>query len=549
MVRFAAPNALIDDASFSPILLSPLTLNKSSFKFVPDEKEDYLPSSLPLSPPTSSYSKDKKSKFKSKSFSIFDPIPPIQQAKNQKSFANFNLELNEHVSMTRRISQRINKIKELTLKEEIKEIQNQFTDYLNISRISSSSLKSFDYLERSKKSENISKIQKLLNHLKLINEQSMEKEAELASTCKIKSDIPVPVPQFSQSFSSIAPIATFPSTSIPSGISSISLQKNSEFDSFISTFEGLKSQSKSFQDSFQSILNDPKWNSHRLELKMFLNRKVGQVTTELRQIIRIILEITRFYDAQWRQFGQEMVNLALQITVSKIIAQAETLIASRIESCFPLGQLCREISMTRPEFLHLLMVELMKKCFLLIPTFENTENEGKDLLQNGRKKESKLESEQESEQEYLDKQCGFIALFGAIIISKPIKTSNHSEIYNSTYGLKWLNQLIDLFVLNSSFISLSKSSLSSSNSSLIKVKSMIGLGIATFLEISGFGIWKDYGQSFIETTIKNIKNKIIPNLSVDRPQHVAYKTRLSLHVDQILESNSIKEPIESKFVK
>jgi hypothetical protein len=116
------------------------------------------------------------------------------------------------------------------------------------------------------------------------------------------------------------------------------------------------------------LLSQTDTQNELMRVKMKMGKSVGQLTPSQKQLIKVAKQIVDlFTDAQKK--SSEYYQTTMYFAAKKIVKQAETEVAVKKETAFPLAIVCVNLISKHPPFLNVLFGRMMKKCVFLIPCY------------------------------------------------------------------------------------------------------------------------------------------------------------------------------------
>lgn len=261
---------------------------------------------------------------------------------------------------------------------------------------------------------------------------------------------------------------------------------------------------------------DPKIKARRMELRMEINRRVGQVSNAGQQVLLVIKELLTLSNAVWSQDGQEMLDYCAYTMATKFIEQAETQICSHTPSAFPYGQTVADLIGTLPSFKNVLMALLFERCPYIIPRYPPR--------LPGQSEESYRKSlgykEGETDTKYFERMSGLVSMYAAMIQSIPLRL-NVTNPYDIKFAWLWLASIMNM-----------------------RPRPVTPFIIIAFLDIAGYRMATVLGKSFLDLMQFTLNTFIpmIPSVSVSP------KTRLKIFVEDVLDKEGKIDPPEGFYI-
>lgn len=282
--------------------------------------------------------------------------------------------------------------------------------------------------------------------------------------------------------------------------------------------KGIIEEAQKVLDSVQRITSstDARVKKRRMELRMEINRRVGQVSNAGQQVLLVIKELLTLSNSVWTQEGQDMLHYCVYTMATKFIEQAETQIRSHAPSAFPYGQTVADLIGTLPAFKNVLMALLFQRCPYIIPRYP-PRLPGQDEAEYRRTLGYK---EGEADGAYYERMSGMVALYAAVIQSTPLRL-NVTNPYDIKFAWLWLASIMNM-----------------------RPRPITPYVIASFLDIAGYRMAHVLGKPFLDLMHFALTTFIpmIPSVSISP------KTRLKMFVEAVLERGGRMEAPEGLYI-
>jgi hypothetical protein len=252
----------------------------------------------------------------------------------------------------------------------------------------------------------------------------------------------------------------------------------------------------------------------RVQHRMFINRRVGQVANSGTQVFSVIKELLQTALDTYKSKGADMLNYVGHTMATKFIEQAETQVSLHPPSAFPYGQVAADLIGSLPSFRRAIMTLMCQKCPYVVPRYpprlpNQSEAEYKQSL--GYKM---LGDTFEDESTYTERMSGIIMLYAAMVQSKPLRP-NVTNPYDAKYAWSWLEAILQM-----------------------KPRPITPYLLAAFLEIAGYRFSQEFPKEF-RAKMEFVQKQFIPMIPAES---VASKTRLKIFIDRYLDSGHIDPP-------
>ncbi|TPX69036.1 hypothetical protein SpCBS45565_g02686 [Spizellomyces sp. 'palustris'] len=244
--------------------------------------------------------------------------------------------------------------------------------------------------------------------------------------------------------------------------------------------------------------------------KMTITQKIGQIMSSEKKVI----EIGRALDTvlkNAKSASQEEYAICMDLLAKSVVKQAESEIAVKTDSAFPLAVLCIMIYRQHTEFLDVLLGRFVKRCPYIVPLYPPRFESDTD--DDFRKRLGYREIDDdvwEDEIQYTERMCGLMAIYAAIV-----QTTIIPNDYGLQNGLNWL------------FLILS-----------IEPRRISPFLILRFLEIAGHELLNQYRPQ-TEEALMFLRNEFIPKIPA---KAIAGTTRLQIFLDSVFEKGAIPPP-------
>jgi hypothetical protein len=255
---------------------------------------------------------------------------------------------------------------------------------------------------------------------------------------------------------------------------------------------------------------DDEAKKRKMTLKMEINKRMGQIAQSGNQVFLVIRELLTLANDSWKSGGQDWLHYAVNIMATKLIEQAENQISIHTPSAFAFAQVAVELLASIPAFGDVLMALLIRKCPYIIPRYPPRlpgQSEADYKISLGYKAVGG--SVEADEGMYVERMCGIVALFAAIVQSEPLRPNQKSP-FDISYGWVWLSAILNL-----------------------QPRPVTAYLVAAYLDIAGYGMWLRYRETFL-SFIEYINDVYIPMIP---DSSVAPRTRLKLFVEGALKRN------------
>lgn len=260
---------------------------------------------------------------------------------------------------------------------------------------------------------------------------------------------------------------------------------------------------------------DPALKKKILDFRMFINRRVGQVSNSAQQVFLVTREFLTLASRVWQEDGQEMLNYVAWVMATKFLEQAETQVSLHAPSAFPLAQVVTEMMVVIPAVKNVFMALLITRCPYIIPRYpprlpgqsdrDHRASLGYRLLGTG---------ELEAEAAYTERMAGLVVLYAAVIQGQPFKKAAKNP-FDLDFAWIWLAALLNM-----------------------KPRAITPYVVASFLETAGYRMSLKYGANFqgLMGFVMHTFLPMIPSASIGA------KTRLKIWVEGVLERGAAEEP-------
>lgn len=260
---------------------------------------------------------------------------------------------------------------------------------------------------------------------------------------------------------------------------------------------------------------DPALKKKILDFRMFINRRVGQVSNSAQQVFLVTREFFTLASRVWQEDGQEMLNYVAWVMATKFLEQAETQVSLHAPSAFPLAQVVTEMMVVIPAVKNIFMALLITRCPYIIPRYpprlpgqsdrDHRASLGYRLLGTG---------ELEAEAAYTERMAGLVVLYAAVIQGQPFKKAAKNP-FDLDFAWIWLAALLNM-----------------------KPRTITPYVVASFLETAGYRMSLKYGANFqgLMGFVMHTFLPMIPSASIGA------KTRLKIWVEGVLERGAAEEP-------
>ncbi len=264
-------------------------------------------------------------------------------------------------------------------------------------------------------------------------------------------------------------------------------------------------------------MTDEVTKSKAMEVRMAVNRRVGQIANSRRQISDIVQQLKQTISGMRSLYPDSGAEYTITLIARKIVDQAESQICLHTPSSFPIAQAVVDLSVQEASLLPILVHMMHTRCPYLIPKFvtrstDQTDVEYKLALGYLKSDDGTLESDAA----YYERMAGIVCLFGAITQAEPTIRGVSNPV-GLPRGWNWLARVLNL-----------------------KPEPITPFLICSFLESAGYKLWRLQGDVFAKL-LRSIKTQI---LDLIPESAVAAKTRLDIFISEFFSRSppSLPEP-------
>lgn len=224
--------------------------------------------------------------------------------------------------------------------------------------------------------------------------------------------------------------------------------------------------------------------AEELEIKMHINKQIGQVCDSWSQVRKVSLNLKDFISSK-----NEVARKAFsyEILVQKMFSQAETQCALQKRSSFPLAATAILLFNYFPEFMDIFIIKLKERC----PFIEFGSS-------------CKLKA---NDPRFLETITGLVHFYAAVIVYSFGTFSKYQKRLDISDGWKFVANF-----LNS------------------KPQSFTSIVLCAFLDIASHSLWVKYGNHFIKL-LRTIRDELYPKLP---KESAASNASLLLFIDSIV---------------
>ncbi len=280
--------------------------------------------------------------------------------------------------------------------------------------------------------------------------------------------------------------------------------------------KGVLQNAQAILTSVDEINNstDPTIKKHRMEIRMTINRRVGQVSNSAEQVLAVIKELMELANNEWKK-GAKFLHYASYIMAVKFIEQAETQISLHAPSAFPYGQVAADLIGTIPAFKDILMAMLIKRCPYIVPRYPPKLPNQSDIqykIDLGYKHGEQGITEDESS--YTERMSGLVTFYAALVQSVPLRPMNDNP-YDVKYAWIWLVAFLQM-----------------------PPRPITPYVLASFFDIAGYRLLSFYQEDFLKMLHYCAQTFIpqIPSVSIGA------RTRLKIFVESALQERAVDKP-------
>lgn len=246
----------------------------------------------------------------------------------------------------------------------------------------------------------------------------------------------------------------------------------------------------------------PNLKTARLKVRMDINKRVSQICSDKKQVFFVIRDLLGIFNDAWKDHGSDLLHYCFELTAQKMLEQAETQIAIHTPSAFPAAQVCVDLGGIQPVFMAVLLTRMFDRCTYAIPRYVPRKPGQTDVEY---RQSMGYAGEGELEQAYRDRMCGIIALYGAIMQTKPLRKGLQHP-HDLSHAWTWIASILNM-----------------------SPRPITPLLICSFLEVAGYELAAMYSKNF-PSLMNYLVDVYIPRLPAEC---IAAKTRLELYLEDV----------------
>lgn len=278
-------------------------------------------------------------------------------------------------------------------------------------------------------------------------------------------------------------------------------------------------ESRKSREAAQRAKADPRaeLKAARLKVRMDVNKRVSQICSAKSQVFQVIRELLNICNQAWQKHGSDLLHYCLDLIALKMMEQAETQIAIHTPSAFPTAQVCVDLGGIQPVFMSVLLSHIFERCIYAVPRYiprQPGQTEAAYRLALGYARED------EPEQAYRDRMCGIVALYGAIMQTRPMR-KGLPHTHDLGHAWTWLASILNM-----------------------TPRPITPPILCSFLEVAGYEISQRYPKDF-PSLMEYLQSVYIPRLPAEC---VAAQTRLELYLEEVRKRKFTPGPPEGSIL-
>lgn len=210
-----------------------------------------------------------------------------------------------------------------------------------------------------------------------------------------------------------------------------------------------------------------------LKLKMYINKKIGQLTDDRLKIKSNASAITQLITIAKKE-SKFLGAYAMKILASALLKQASNQVYINPKAALPLAWVACVVTEQCPEFYYVLFNALFESCIYTVPRYVNktdTENIEQYKLRLGYKL---IEGKLESDEFFFERSCGTVAFMASLYCIKESDIGS-KNVFKVEDAWRWLASICNL-----------------------PPRLITPALLTSFVEIAGNTMWDSYGQDFIK---------------------------------------------------
>ncbi|KAI8922579.1 GLE1-like protein-domain-containing protein [Powellomyces hirtus] len=349
--------------------------------------------------------------------------------------------------------------------------------------------------QRAKQSEEAAKKQQAADE-KALADKAKEAEAQITQARQEAVKASQEAESQKQRDAAAVASANEPSKFIPS-------KTLEDFNTRVAKIEMIKSKLKPL------CAANPAFSQMVFTAKMTFTRKMGQVMNSEKKIIEIARELNQTLKGAQAQ-GPECYALCMDSLAKKIVKQAESEVAVKMDAAFPIATLCIILYNAHEEFLDILLGRLAKRCpYIITTSFQKRAGE-QDTAFRARLGYRKIDDAWESAIQYGERMAGILTVYAAIT-----QTTSIPHKHGVDQAWLWLTRTLN-----------------------VKPRRIVSLLVLRFIEVAGHELLKAFPKQ-MEKLLVLLREVFIPMIP---PEAVASTTRLQLFLDDVFKTGKIPAP-------